>query len=217
MSNGSKRYRKGRGKSIMGSAISDVKVLKAQSRPFSYYTGRWSKQTTPEAIVKWVSKFAKIIDYEELSTHLPNRQFRSYKIITESYSDAAMWNPTNWPGGIIVERFFERKRTKGTNSSNSLNEKSNINSNQSEIENKNPSLETNGEVTNESNSEEHTGDRKPKPKLRLKNFDSTNPESPNRSIVIDDEDEEEDNQDEDIADTSDSQLTNNIQQSSNPQ
>ena len=55
----------------MGAAISDVKALRAQSRPFSYYTGRWSRQTGPEAIVNLVSKFAKIIDYEELSTHLP--------------------------------------------------------------------------------------------------------------------------------------------------
>lgn len=198
VSNGTKRHKKNRGKSIMGAAISEVKSLRAQSRPYSYYTGRWSRQTGPEAVVQWVSRFAKVIDYEELSTHIPSRQFRSYKIIVESYSDEAMWNPKNWPGGIIIERFFERKRTKGTNETYQ----------KERIENDTKKQEESPENVATSTSDQGKDKASSIKKLRVKKFDSTKQDSPNESILSD-ENEKENNEEEfeDIADKENSQLT----------
>jgi hypothetical protein len=90
---------------IIGSAISDVKALRAVSRPFFYYTGQWSPKTTSNDIRDYISKFSKVLNVEELSTHIEQRRHKSFKLTVESFCQEEMMNPSNWPGGIQVTRW----------------------------------------------------------------------------------------------------------------
>lgn len=83
--------------------------IKPKVIPYSYYIGQWDMETKPELVIKWVSRFAKLIEVTELATNRPNRVFRSFRVVVESTSDSAMWDKKNWPKGVVVERFFEKK------------------------------------------------------------------------------------------------------------
>jgi len=103
---------------IIGTAISNCKILKAVSKPFYYYTGQWSNKTEASSLRDYISNFAKVINIEELSTHIQNRKHKSFKLVVESYCHNAITDPTNWPGGVQVTRWRgPTKRPKNYNSS----------------------------------------------------------------------------------------------------
>ena len=177
VSNGTKRYNKNKrnGKSITGVAASDVRTLRAVSRPYSYYIGQWSMATKPEMLKKHVSDFAKVIELQELSVNVPNRRFRSFKIVVESYCDQAMWNPINWPGGVVVELFFERKR----HTMNQFAANIPITHSKSIVEN----TENNKNSKSVGSNSSKIVPSIPNSSLKLKKFDSANPEKPNEPII----------------------------------
>lgn len=105
---------------IYGTANSEVRALRAISKPFSFYVGQWDMRVNTEKLKQYISLFAKVINIAELSTNLPNRHFRSFKVTVEAYSADAMLTTTNWPGGIAVSRWFERGRKRGQNDPNYL-------------------------------------------------------------------------------------------------
>jgi len=105
---------------IIGTAISNVKSLKAVSRPFYYYTGQWSNKTDIDSLRSYVNNFAKVINIEELSTHIQNRKHKSFKLVVESYCNEAIIDSSNWPGGVQVTRW--RGPTKKPKNYNQFNE-----------------------------------------------------------------------------------------------
>ena len=119
ISNGRRRYNK-KLKSVVGTAVSEVKNLKANFKPFVYYCGQWNRNVDPECIKNLVSGFASIIDLEELSKNIPNRYFRAYKITVESQYNDAMLTAKNWPAGITIRRWFERNDGKDKNTRKNL-------------------------------------------------------------------------------------------------
>lgn len=93
-----------------GSAISDIRSLRAISKPYHYYVGQWCMKTSPEILKNYISKFARVIDVVELSTHIEKRYFRAFKVSVESFCAEAMLTSSNWPGGIQVERWYRRTK-----------------------------------------------------------------------------------------------------------
>ncbi|RNA12737.1 hypothetical protein BpHYR1_033930, partial [Brachionus plicatilis] len=103
---GNRRGRNQRNK-VMGSAFSEVKSLRAVTKPYDYYVGQWSMRTTPDILKQYINKFAKVIGIVELSTHVERRYFRAYKVSVESFCAEAMLTSSNWPGGIEVCRWYK--------------------------------------------------------------------------------------------------------------
>jgi len=79
--------------------------LKAVSKPFYYYTGNWSREVDASKLRILISVFAKVINIEELNTHMINRRQKSFKLTIESYNDESIRNPANWPVGVVITRW----------------------------------------------------------------------------------------------------------------
>ena len=116
---------------IIGSAISDVNALTAVSKPFYYYTGQWRVSSNITSVRNYVSTFAKVINVEELSTHIEHRRHKSYKLTIESYCNEEILNSSNWPGGIVVSRWHgPPKQKKAQQKEHSSNELASVNRNE---------------------------------------------------------------------------------------
>ncbi|RMZ93770.1 hypothetical protein BpHYR1_018507, partial [Brachionus plicatilis] len=74
---------------IVVSAILNVKCFSAVSKPYHYYVGKFRMATTADILRTNISKFAKVIRIQELSTNIENRTFRIFKVSVESYSSTA--------------------------------------------------------------------------------------------------------------------------------
>ncbi len=109
MSHGGKRYNKKRNGVVIGTALSEVRQLRAVSRPYTYHTGQWSMDTNPDWIRKYASNFAQVIDVIEINTHIKRPYFRTFKLIAESYCDNAIMREGKWPMGVVVKRWFPQK------------------------------------------------------------------------------------------------------------
>ena len=152
--------------------------------------------TKPEMLKKHVSDFAKVIELQELSVNMPNRRFRSFKIVVESYCDQAMWNPINWPGGVVVERFFERKRfttnrfvanvpiTHSKSIVGSLECNNESNKQTLNINNKPVGSNGSGIGSSNSNGTQIQNKNSSKGSNQLMKFDSINPNKPNEPIEV---------------------------------
>ena len=90
---------------IIGTANSDVKALRAVSKPFYYHLSRWNKKTDLYLLRQHISGFAKVISLEEMNTDLKSRSFKSFKLAIESYSKDNLLKPENWPGGSEIRRW----------------------------------------------------------------------------------------------------------------
>ena len=120
-SNGSKRHNKKSNKGMtIGTAISEIKSLQAISRPYVYYVGQFSMKTNADILKSYISKFAKVISIEELSTHISSRYFRSFKVTVESYSSSEILKSENWPGGVKVSRWWQRNDKTDRNTKKNL-------------------------------------------------------------------------------------------------
>ena len=95
-----------------GKAVSEVRDLKATSKPFCYHIGQWDLNTNFKRLKAHISSFAQIIDLVELNTHIQRRYFRSYKLTVESSSKDNILNGDNWPGGIEIKRWWPQKINK---------------------------------------------------------------------------------------------------------
>ncbi len=78
-----------------------------------------------------MSTFAKVINVEELSTHIEHRRHKSYKLTIESYCNEEILNSSNWPGGIVVFRWHgPPKQKKAQKKEHSSNESASVNRNE---------------------------------------------------------------------------------------
>ncbi|RNA14024.1 hypothetical protein BpHYR1_015398 [Brachionus plicatilis] len=135
---------------IVGSAISNVKCFSAVSKPYHYYVGKFRMATTADILRTHISKFEKVIRIQELSTHIGNRTFRTFKVSVESYSSTAMLTCSNWPGNIVVSRWkASGKRTEKENTeseiSNNLTKSQSDQRNEKEVETQENRQAANGE------------------------------------------------------------------------
>ena len=94
---------------VTGQAVSEIKGLRAKSRPFSYHIGQWDLDTNPEQLKNHISGFAQVIEITELNTNIPRRYFRSFKLTVESFSKDNVLNGRNWPGNVEIKRWWPQK------------------------------------------------------------------------------------------------------------
>ncbi len=109
VSNGTKRVNKKNKGIIIGTALSEVRQLRAVSKPYTYHIGQWSLDTNPNSIRAYASNFAQVIDIIELNTHISRPYFRTFKLVAESYCDSAIMSDGRWPMGIVIKRWFPQK------------------------------------------------------------------------------------------------------------
>ena len=70
VSNGKKRHNKRNGILTTGTAVSEIKSLRAKSRQFSYHIGRWDMNVDPGTLKIFISGFAQVIELVELNLHI---------------------------------------------------------------------------------------------------------------------------------------------------
>ena len=102
---GVRRYNR----SVIVGKSNDFKDLKASQRLRVFYTGRWSREVSFEAIKDFLRKF-EAEDIEELKT--VHSKFKSYRFKCDASLSKSVQNPENWPCGITVRLFYESRKNK---------------------------------------------------------------------------------------------------------
>ena len=109
VSNGKKRHNKRNGILTTGTAVSEIKSLRAKSRQFSYHIGRWDMNVDPGTLKTFISGFAQVIELVELNLHIERKYFRSFKLTVEAFSKPAILDSNNWPGGVEIKNWWPHK------------------------------------------------------------------------------------------------------------
>jgi uncharacterized protein YktA (UPF0223 family) len=83
----------------------------------SFFTSRWSNETTIEDIIKHVEHITKDKKLEINELQLNTNEYKAFKIIVDFKHLEAMYNTNNWPLNIKIKKYYERtsEKTKTSN------------------------------------------------------------------------------------------------------
>jgi hypothetical protein len=91
--------------------------LKSYQMRASFFTSRWSNETTIEDIIKHVEHITKDKKLEINELQLNTNEYKAFKIIVDFKHLEAMYNTNNWPLNIKIKKYYERtsEKTKTSN------------------------------------------------------------------------------------------------------
>jgi hypothetical protein len=115
---------KSKNRNIMtGQSKDDINLAKAKR--YHFYSGNWRSDVECDEVRKKLEKFLNVLEFEELKSNKPfNKNYersKSFHITIDEKSLSEAKNPSNWPHGIIVKRFFFWEKTRNKNDINEVN------------------------------------------------------------------------------------------------
>jgi hypothetical protein len=95
-------------KGIKGTATKEGK-LNAARHEYSYFTTRWDRKATESELKEHINRFAEVLRIEEVTSKYAKPYFKSFMFTAYSTYNEKIYDETNWPNGIIVRRWWNKK------------------------------------------------------------------------------------------------------------
>lgn len=86
--------------------------MRAASRHYTYYTGRWESSVTVDDLVKHLESLGVSVKNCESNT-TKHDKFRSFKFVCDSNDSEKVMDPESWPRGVTLKRWREINKKEG--------------------------------------------------------------------------------------------------------